>query len=274
MSLANRLTQWLLILCVVASAALLAVSTAESLRLVGHPFPGFRVEATLTVSANGDPNWNGFKAHLQQFDAITRVNGQEVRVPADLDRIVQSVPLGTVLHYEVLRDKKPVKVDVATQAFGWSAWGTFLPLVLTSLLHLVVGTTAFLLKPRSLTSRVHLLMNLATSLFCASGADYDSAHQFGRIYIASLSFMASTYLHLGLVFPTPSGWLKRRPWVHALPYLPTLALVAWWESFFRPAGALASSDHLQSHLDLMNASFLWVLIGIVGLVVSGKAVDL
>lgn len=269
MQIQERLTRTVLRLLIAVSAVMLVFTTYESFQLIGHPFAGFRCETTLTVSANGDPNWNGFKAHLQQFDRILRVDGHPMRHADDLTAYVRSKPVGTVLTYDVMRDKKPLSLKVPTQSFTLAAWMSFLPLLLTGLLHLLVGSTAYAVKPKNVTSRVHLLMNLATCLFCTSGTDYDSGHLLGRLYIASLSLMASTYIHLGLVFPNPPHWLNRRRWVHALPYLPTLLLLPFWEAIFQPAGYLASgAERFELHMSLQDLSFLWVMIGMLGLVVS------
>ncbi|MBO9540368.1 SpoIIE family protein phosphatase [bacterium] len=245
------------------------VAVMGSLQLINKPFPGFRFEPTLTVSAVNEPTWTGIKAKLQQYDRLLRVDGHDLRTAGDLTAYVHSKPIGTPLEYELVREKRTIKVTVPSQAFGWSDWfKSFMPLFLVSFLHLLVGAVAFWMKPRHLTSQVHLLMNVAICLFCALNNDYDSGRFFAPVYLFSYSFLGSTFLHLGMVFPEPGHWLKRRPWLNALFYLPMLGLTGLWLSVFKPEGQLVNPEAMDQHFSWQDTSLMWVMVGLLVLIAS------
>ncbi len=265
----NRPLTWAFNALIVACLAVWIVAVAGSFKLLNQPFPGFRVETTLTISALGDPTWTGATAKVQQFDRLLEVDGQELRVADDLTRHVRSVPVGTPLAYEAVRAGKPVSFTVPTQTFTLGDWvRSFLPLFLVALLHLLVGAIAFWMKPGSVSSRVHLLMNAATGLLCALINDYDAGHQLSRLYLASMPLMGSAYLHLGLVFPDSPHWLKKRPWLHGLPYLPVLLLVPVWEAVYRPVGFAANRESFDLHMSFQDLGVLWIMVGLLALILS------
>ncbi|MNX77511.1 Phosphoserine phosphatase RsbU [compost metagenome] len=141
-------------------------------------------------------------------------------------------------------------------------------MLLVSLLHLVVGAIAFWMKPSSVTSRVHLLMNMAICLFCGLANDYDSGQYLPQMYLFSYAFLGSTFLHLGLVFPEVPFWLKKRPWIGALLYAPMVLITAAWVAVFRPLGYLANKEQFGANFDMQNVALLWVMIGLLVLVGS------
>lgn len=265
----NRFITLALNALIVACLALWVAAVVGSVKLINQPFTGFRFEPTLTVSAVNDPSWTGAKAKLQQFDRLMKVDGRELRTDDDLVTHVRSKPAGTVLHYELLREGKPQTVGVATQRFGFNDWfKSFLPLFLVGFLHLLVGAVAFWMKPKSVTSRVHLLMNAAICLFCSLANDYDAGHDLARGYLVSMPFLGSTFAHLGLVFPDTPSWLKRRKWLHALPYVPMLFIVPIWQVVFQPVGYLANRESFDTHMSLQDVSMLWVMVGLLSLITS------
>lgn len=256
-------------LLVFVSFGIWGAALLGSLKLVNQPFAGFRVEPTLTVSALSDPSWNGARAKLQQFDRLLKVNDQDLRTVSDLVKVVSSVPQGTPLKYDLIREKKPHQIEVATQSFTGSDWlKSFMPLFLVAFLHLLVGAIAFWVRPNSTSSRVHLLMNAATCMFCALINDYDAGRDLARVYLLSMPLLGSTFLHLGLVFPDTPYWLKKRSWMHVLPYLPVVLIVPFWQTIFQPVGFAANPDGFDTHMSLQDLSMLWVMVGLLVLIVS------
>lgn len=265
----KSLKRWPFDLLILVSLVLWAVSVIGTFQLLHRPFPGFRFESTLTVSAVNEPTWNGPKAGLQQYDRLLRVNGHELKTPAELWSFVRSQPVGTPLHYDFLREKKPHTVAVSTQPFHLTDWfKSFSPLLLVGLLHLLVGAAAFWLKPNNLTSQVHLLMNAVVCVYCASGTDYDASALLARFYILTIPLLGSTFLHLGLVFPDVPHWLAKRKWLNLLPYLPVALLVPYWQTVFRAEGALVNPTRFDTHMAVQDLAILWLMIGLLSLIGS------
>lgn len=50
--------------------------------------------------------------------------------------------------------------------------------------------------------------------------------------LTSLAFLPATFLHLGLAFPVPTAFLKRKPWFPRIPYAVAVAVVLWQAGVF------------------------------------------
>jgi serine protease Do len=56
------------------------------------------------------------KAGVKSFDVIMEFAGKRVRAPGDLQEMVEQLPLGTVQKMQVIRDGKPVTLEVTLEA--------------------------------------------------------------------------------------------------------------------------------------------------------------
>lgn len=245
-----------------------SITFFHSVQMIGKPFVGFRFEPTLTISAANDGGWNGIKAGFQQYDRILAVNGVKLESPDELKRIVQAAKEGDVLSYDAQREGQstPFQIKVATQKFTVVDFAkSFLPLFIIGILHLVVGAVAFWLKPNNITARAHLLMTGVLALYCALSNDYDSAMWFPRLYLFGVIALGSSFLHLGLVFPEPQAWIKKRPPLQFLVYLPVLLLLPVWEATFQPLG-INANKYFDLHFLFQNLAALWTIIGLAALV--------
>ncbi len=249
--------------------ALLVISTAASLSFVGKSFAGFRFEPTLTVSSVNLASWPGMRAGLAQQDRVVAINGRAASGSADLWRLVRSVPTGTPIRYRVTGDAGTRSISIPTVVFTASDWfQTVFPLALIGLLFLLIGAAGYWLKPDNATGRVHLYFTASLAIFMASNTDYDLRSLWSPFVALVGALFGSTALHLGLSFPVPLT-VRRRPlrklWI---AYVPALLIGALGALLFRPLAAPAN-PLLDAYLAVYyGASYLWVLIGALTLVVS------
>lgn len=253
---------------IVVCLAIWSIAFFNSLQMIGRPFAGFRFEPTLTISAANDGSWSGIKAGFQQYDRIISVGGKKLASPDELKEIVRNSKIGDSLAFEAMREgkSKPLQIVVPIQTFTFVDFAkSFLPLFVIGILHLVVGAVAFWLKPKNTTARAHLMMTGITALYCVLSNDYDSAMWFTRLYLFAVIALGSSFIHLGLVFPEPQEWIKKRPSLQFLVYLPVLLLLPVWEATFQPLG-LNANKYFELHFLFQNIAALWTIVGLAGLV--------
>jgi serine phosphatase RsbU (regulator of sigma subunit) len=266
---AKQQSPWLLPLRLLAILSLVIglVASIGSLRLVGEPFAGFRFEPTLTVSAQNDTAWNGPRAGLATYDRILSADGEPLETPEELTRLVRSLPVGTAVTYEILREGKTQTAVVATQRFTFrDFFSSFLPMILAGILYLLVGGAAFWMRPSQAAAQAHLGMTVAVGLFLTLTADFDTTQWFTRAYLLVLWLMGSSFIHLALVFPEPKRFLMQRPWLAYAAYLPAVAGATAWNVSFRHAGHAASPEGVDAYLAGIDMMAVWLLLGLVALI--------
>lgn len=268
----------LYLLLIVASLLVSLIATVGPLFKIGQPFAGFRFEPTLTYSAVNESYWTGPKAGFKEYDRITHANGQIVKTPADLNRIVEQVGVGGTITYTVQR-----KVDAPDHQVKWEEktlsvqvmefslrdyFASFFTLFLVGIAHLLIGAAAYLMKPDSVAGRAHWWMTMAIGLTTTLVGDYDLTMWFPRIWILMVALSGSACLHLALVFPYAKKHVQKRPWLQYWPYVPGGILAILWQLSFHPAGLSAvGPEALQMHFDLYDMSLAWsILVGFLGLI--------
>ncbi len=253
---------WLTFLWVLVAAATLAwgLSVGVSIASVGRPFPGFLFETNLVVSSLRVPEWNGPRAGLANFDRLLAADGQVLRTPADLDRLVASKPAGTPIAYRVWRQGGEVRITVATQRFGWSDYfrSTFEPHA-GAALYLLIGIACFALRPGQRAVQAHLLFNLAAAVLQAGIAFYDVAHVGAGVIHGLSYFLASGILHLSLTFPTPRRWVRRWPPLEYLPHGLAALLGGYVVLHYRPVGQAADPAAVAFYFGHLGLWGLWTL---------------
>jgi len=256
-------------LLTIVSLILWAIVTVAIVKNIGQPFPGFRFEPTLTISATNDPSWNGIKQGLAAYDRLLSANGTPLTSPHDLEAIVRSHPVGTAFTYEVLRQGESKAVTVESQTFTFRDFSSsFLPLLVIGILHLLVGGVSFWLRPNDAAAQAHLLVTTCVGLFCILGSDYDLTRLFSRGYLTAAFFMGSSFIHLALVFPEKKALLIKRPWIAYSAYIPAALGLAVWQFIYKPVGHAANPAGLDLHFAFNDVLALWTMIGLLWLIAS------
>lgn len=242
---------------------------------IGRPFPGFRLEPTLTISAVNDPSWAGPKAGLVTYDRILAVNGKPVLSPAEFQHILNQTRPGTALHYTIQSrgsiTSKEMEIPVRPFTFN-DFIRSFLTLFLIGLGHIAVGLAAYLINPVNPIAKAHLLMTLAIGMVSITGNDFDTVMLLPRACLVSIALTGATCLHVGLLFPKPKAVVLRHPRLLWIPYLISFVILGIWQYAFRPLGyAGYQAQGLESLFELnfvmYDLALSWSLIvGFMGLI--------
>ncbi len=266
---------WFCLALIVVSLTLSMIGLLGNIGMIGESFPGFRVEPTLTVSAVNDASWTGPQAGLKTYDRLLKVNGQALRVPEDLKKIVRAHQPGDILTYELLpKGVDEVKtVEVPVQRFSLSDFlSGFLLFYLIGFLHIIVGAIAYLVRPQNPAARAHLFMTIAIGATTTLMSDYDTTMWFPRFWLSSVALTGGACLHLGFYFPQRKKLLVKHPWVVSIPYVISFGLLAAWQYAFRKMGYFGYqeqgiTDLFGLHIELNDLSLAWSLIvGFMGLI--------
>ena len=260
------LSTLILSLVALVSLAMSLVAAYGTIRLVNQPFPGFRFEPTLTISAQNDPAWNGPKNGIMSYDRLVTANGRTLERSRDLDAIIRDVGAGQPVTYGLIREGKELTVTVPTQRFGWGDLArSFLPTYAIGFLHILIGIAAFWLRPKHPSAQAHLMMTLALGLFCTITNDFDTGRFFAREYLPIVFLLGAGFIHLALVFPEPKKFLFKRPSLAYLVYLPVvLAAIPLWV-MYQPLGHAVNAAGIDVYLEVLNVWGLWTVIGLVWL---------
>ncbi len=195
-----------------------ALNVYSAVRLVGKPFAGFLPGANL-LYMNLD---KGFEI----YDTVVAADGRPMKTNAQYERYIATVPPNSTISLTIEHDgKREIAVKTVRPYSIVDLVAEFGPSLVVGVLYLVVGATAFWLKPDNPAARAHLFLTLSSGLANTVWVEWFSGFwplNAVQPYNESLMFLSSAALiHLALVFPF------RRPVADHLPALvPSLYGVA------------------------------------------------
>jgi hypothetical protein len=214
-------------------------------------------------------HWESSRLGIAPYTPILSANGQRLDTPKDLARLVAAHPIGSPISYEVLQAGQARTVTIKTRRFERTDYVDFvLPMLLSSAGFLLIGTIAFWLKPHHPTAQSHLLLSVAFGLYNLGTYFWFNFHRFPHAHLFVINLIGSTLIHLALTFPSPKAFLRRRPWLAALPYLPALACLGANALWYRPLGYAASPaihHYYRVYLSLFSG---WTVLGLLCLLGS------
>ncbi|MGE3727528.1 MAG: SpoIIE family protein phosphatase [Candidatus Sericytochromatia bacterium] len=206
---------------------------------IGQPFSGFRMEPTLTVSAQNESYWEGPKAGLKTYDRILKINGKTVMTPQEVQALVNQTPEGQALSYTIRSkgEKATKELKIPVRKFSLEDFTrSFLIIFIVGFLHILVGVVAYLIRPSSPAARAHLYMTLCLGCVSTLSSDFDSVMFYPRLWIVVASLTGGACIHLGLYFPQKKKIVQNKPWILAIPYGISLLFMGAWQATFRPMG--------------------------------------
>ena len=210
-----------------------ARTTAQSLRWVDRPFPGFFVLVTRVVPSIGLGHWSGSSVQGLYQSQVTAVDGRPVSTADDVYDYVLTKPVGTPVRYRLLQSGSEREVIIPTQLFGPRDWtllfGAFL---LNAAVYLVSGIVAWVLRPGSALSRAALAFGITFSMFFLTAMNIYGPGTLTRLHTVTEALMPAASLQLFMLLPQEHAWSR---WRH-LGYVPGLLLFVAYQLFMdRPA---------------------------------------
>lgn len=232
--------QWLgygvLLALIVALWALYAVNLA---RWPDSPDFGWRTMYNSGPNVVAQVFGSGEAAGLRSGDRILAVNGRTYSTFDELffGNIRREEP-GSVNAYTVARAGKTMEIAVPTGRVGFGAvLSRSAPLFLVGLLYILIGALVFLMKPKAEESWLFFCMTcfFGVSIGLSSPADLMRPSWLYDLRFLANVLIPASIIHLALKFPQPRAFAANRPWVTALPYLPSVAIFA--------LGQAAAAEH-------------------------------
>jgi two-component system NtrC family sensor kinase len=204
------------------------------------------------VADRVDPNGSGAKGGIKSGDQLVSINGQEVQNMSGVERQLYRNGVWSKASYSLLRqsvalDSSVILVPAERSLNNW--------LRLIALIYLGIGLYVLLRRwtaPGSTHFYVFCLVSFIAYSFKYTGKlnDFDWTIYWGNIAAGVLQ--PALFLHFVLTFPEKREFVRKRPWLLAMVYVPAAVLLATHIAAVR---WLQASERLKWNLDRMEMSY-------------------
>ncbi|HWY21695.1 MAG TPA: ATP-binding protein [Candidatus Acidoferrum sp.] len=194
----------------------------------------------------------GAKSGIKPGDELVSINGQEIRNMSGLEQQFYRTGVWSKAAYSLLRQSVPLDSSVILEPAERPLYNL---LRLIALIYLGIGLYVLLRRwtaPGSTHFYIFCLVSFIAYSFKYTGKlnDFDWIIYWGNIVAGVLQ--PALFLHFVLTFPEKREFVRKRPWLLALVYVPATLLLA------AHAGALRwlqASERLKWNLDRMEMSY-------------------
>jgi two-component system, NtrC family, sensor kinase len=216
-----------LLFVLTVSAVIFAGFNFEKEREYAVPYDGvWWVEHSGRLLANRvDPDGSGARAGIKPNDQLISVNGEEIRSTPGLERALYQTGAWSKANYSLMRQSVTLESSVILVPADRSL-NTFLRLI--ALIYLSIGVYVLLRRwtaPGSTHFYIFCLVSFIAFSFHYVGnlSDFDWIVYWSNIVAWVLQ--PALFLHFVSVFPEKREFVRRRPWLLALAYLPGAVLL-------------------------------------------------
>jgi two-component system, NtrC family, sensor kinase len=218
-------------------AVLLFLLTVAAVVFAGYNFEKERDSAAPDdgvwwVESNGhlvadrvDPHGQGFMAGIRPGDQLTSVNGQEIKKTPGLVRQLYATGVWRKASYSLVRDGVPLDSSVLLVPADRSLNNS---LRLIALIYLGIGLYV-LLRRWTAVGSTHFYIFCLVSFIAYSFKYTGKLNDFDWIIywsnIVAWVLQPALFLHFVLTFPEKRRFVRERPWLLALAYVPGVVLL-------------------------------------------------
>src|SRR5579862_2187239 len=199
-----------------------------------------------------DPNGPGAKAGIKINDQLVSVNGQEVNSTPGLVRQLYRTGIWSKASYSLIRQSVTLESSVILVPADRSLNNS---LRLIALIYLGIGIYVLLRRwtaPGSTHFYVFCLVSFIAYSFKYTGKLYDFDWTIYWSNIVAWVLQPALFLHFVLTFPQKRQFVRQRPWLLALAYLPGAVLLGRHIIALRLAQA---SGHLRWDMDRQEMAY-------------------
>ena len=259
--------RWLLLLLTgVFGLLLIGESFLSSSRWINQPFPGFFIHENLTVGPYFMPGWTGSRGGLQSLDRVAQVDGRPLRDRAALYDAVRRAPVGSAIHYRIIRGARQFDYTIATMTFTFRDWLlSFGIYIVIGLVFLVIGVMPYFFRASSPVALPLCFMVLTVFIWFQTTFDFMTEAMLPKeLRIFALALTPSAAIHLALMLRSGNSMTSVRPLYIALIYSVGVALgTVNSVTFFGP---------LETWAENFRAGYIYICIGAASfLVITGSA---
>jgi two-component system NtrC family sensor kinase len=201
------------------------------------------------VADRVEPNGSGAKSGIKSGDQLVSVNGRDIHDVPQLQHQLDRTGVWSKAAYSLLRQSVPLdsSVILVPAERSLNNW-----LRLIALIYLGIGLYVLLRRwtaPGSTQFYIFCLVSFVSYSFKYTGKlnDFDWTVYWSNIVAGALQ--AALFLHFVLTFPEKRQFVRKRPWLLALAYVPGAALVAIRVAAMR---WLPASERLNWNLDRID----------------------
>ncbi|HME36433.1 MAG TPA: ATP-binding protein [Candidatus Sulfotelmatobacter sp.] len=204
------------------------------------------------VADRVDPNGPGAKAGIKADDQLVSINGQEIKGTPGLVRQLYHTGVWAKATYSLIRNSVPLDSNVILVPADRSLnnW-----LRLIALIYLGIGVYVLLRRwtaPGSTHFYIFCLVSFIAYSFKYTGKLNDFDWTIYWCNIVAWVLQPALFLHFVLTFPEKRQFVRQRPWLLALAYLPGAMLLARHIFALRLAQA---SGHLRWDMDRQEMAY-------------------
>jgi two-component system NtrC family sensor kinase len=208
------------------------------------------------VADRVDPNGPGAKAGIKAGDELVSVNGQEIKGTPGLVRQLYHTGIWAKATYSLIRDSVALDSSVILVPADRSLnnW-----LRLIAMIYLGIGVYVLLRRwtaPGSTHFYIFCLVSFVAYSFKYTGKFNDFDWTIYWSNIVAWVLQPALFLHFVLTFPEKRQFVRQRPWLLALVYVPGAMLLARHILALRLAQA---SGHLRWDMDRQEMAYGAVL---------------
>src|SRR5271165_1905208 len=198
------------------------------------------------VADRVDPNGPGAKAGIKADDQLVSINGQEIKGTPGLVRQLYHTGVWAKATYSLIRNSVPLDSNVILVPADRSLnnW-----LRLIALIYLGIGVYVLLRRwtaPGSTHFYIFCLVSFIAYSFKYTGKLNDFDWTIYWCNIVAWVLQPALFLHFVLIFPEKRNFVRQRPWLLSLAYLPGAILLGRHIMALRLAQA---SGHLRWDMD-------------------------
>jgi two-component system NtrC family sensor kinase len=177
------------------------------------------------VADRVDPAGQGARGGIKTGDQLVSINGQEVKTTPNLERQLYRTGVWLTAHYSLIRGSVTLDSNVLLVPADRSLNNS---LRLIALIYLGIGIYVLLRRwtaPGSTHFYIFCLVSFIAYSFKYTGKlnDFDWTIYWSNIIAWMLQ--PALFLHFVLTFPEKRHFVRQRPWLLTLPYVPGLLLL-------------------------------------------------
>jgi len=213
----------------VATIVLLLWAGVAAWQTARLPFLGLFTEPTLVVNGQGDRSWAGYAAGLSFPQRLTALDGRPLDGPRALVHELAAYRPGETVGVSALHTETGERLEISVRltSLPFSAVGDFFLVPwLVATLYLLSGWWAFRARGGESVGQVFALLCALVALMLGLLFDLYTTHYLFVVWVVVVPLMGSAAVHLALILPQKARFLRRRPALILLAYLPGLALAA------------------------------------------------
>lgn len=196
-----------------------------------RPFIGAFVEQTLIFNGIGDPNHPAWSARgrVPAGHQLLAIEGVPVANASDMGRALAQHQFGEAVTLETRApDGGTQSTEVTLSQFPLTDLGRFfIAPYLVGLVYLGIGWWVFRLRRGETAGRAFALTCALTAICVGALFDLYTTHVFTWAWTIAVATVGATTMTLGLVFPQPVEFVRWRPALRLIGYLPALGLAGY-----------------------------------------------